>query len=305
MWIEAVPNFSEGRDPKAMAAIAGAAARAGAAVLDIHQDPDHHRSVVTLAGDAMQVVEALVQTALEAVARIDLRRHQGVHPRIGAVDVIPLVPLGQARLGDCVELAVGLGRRLGQLGLPVYLYGEAATRPERRRLAAIRRGQFEGLAAAMALPWGAPDFGPSQPHPTAGAVAVGARGPLIAFNVDLAPGADVGVARAVARAVRASSGGLPAVQALGWWLARRGRAQVSMNLLDYRVTGLAAALAAVRAEAARHGATVAQAEIVGLAPEAALTADFVQDPAFRQSPQAVALEVKLRQAGIFATVRPG
>lgn len=302
--VEAVPNFSEGRDRRVIEALVRAARVPGAQVLDFSADADHNRSVLTLAGEASAVVEALYRAALVAVEQIDLTRHRGTHPRIGAVDVIPLVPLGNTAMADCVGMAVGLGERLGQAGLPVYLYAEAARRPERRRLADVRRGQFEGLRQAMARPEGRPDFGPPHPHPTAGAVAVGARPPLIAFNVYLAT-RDLDVGRAVARAVRASSGGLPAVQALGMWIASRGQVQVSMNLVDFRQTGMAAVLRRVREEAACYGVAVTEAEIVGLVPAAALEEHLLRDAAFSRDPREASLEGRLARAGLAIEAKPG
>ncbi len=274
MLVECVPNFSEGSDPAVIAALQDAARSVeGARLLDTHSDSDHNRTVLTIVGAPGAVAEAAFRAVREAAARIDLRAHRGVHPRIGAADVVPFVPLGDAPMAVCVELARALGARLGaELGLPVYLYGEAARRPERRLLANVRRGEYEGLQRAIATdPARAPDFGPAALGP-AGAVAVGARGPLIAFNVLLAT-TDLAVARAVARAVRASSGGLPGVQALGVPCSRPGAVQVTMNLTNPRLTGLWPAFAAVQAEAARHGVAVLESELVGLvAAEVALAA---------------------------------
>jgi glutamate formiminotransferase len=256
----------------------------GAALLDRSSDPDHDRSVFTLAGPAPALVAALLALYEVAVAEIDLTRQRGVHPRVGAVDVVPFVPLSSWRAfgatssgrasGATMAAAVAAARALGaevaaRFGIPVYLYEEAATRPERRRLPDIRRGGFEGFAAKIARPGWEPDFGPRRVHPTAGVTVIGARDFLIAFNAVL-DAADPEIARQVARAVRESSGGLPAVRAIGVPLPSRGLAQVSMNLLDYRRTSMAAALAAVEAEAARRGARVVETEIVGLVPEAAV-----------------------------------
>ncbi len=271
--VECVPNISEGRRPEVIAAIRAAAeSPPGVAVLDVHQDSAHNRSVLTLAGEAEAVLEAAFRCVRAAVERIDLRQHRGEHPRIGAADVVPFVPLGDTPMADCVALARRLGARLGQeLGLPVYLYGEAATRPERRLLPNIRRPQFEGLQALIASdPTYAPDFGPARLGP-AGATAVGARPFLIAFNVNLAT-SDLGVARAIARAVRTSSGGLPAVQALGMRTPDPNVVQVSMNLLDFRVTPLGVLFQAVREAAEQRGVRVLESELVGLAPTAALAA---------------------------------
>jgi glutamate formiminotransferase len=270
MLVECVPNFSEGRDPATIAALQAAAAVPGVRLLDTHSDPDHHRTVLTLAGPPDPVAEAAFRTVRVAAERIDLRRHRGVHPRIGAADVVPFVPLGDTPMAVCVALAERLGARIGrELGLPVYLYGEAARRPERRALPDIRRGEYEGLVEAIGRdPTRTPDFGPAVLGP-AGAVAVGARRPLIAFNILLGT-EDLAIARAVARAVRASSGGLPAVQALGVPVSRPGVVQVTLNVLDTRQTDLLAVVTAVREAAARHGVAVVESELVGLAPADAL-----------------------------------
>jgi len=272
--IESVPNFSEGRDPDAARAIAGAASSVeGVWRLDLSSDPDHNRSVLTLAGRPAPLREALLGLVAEALRRIDLRRHSGGHPRLGAVDVVPFIPLGGTSLGECVREARALGEEVGRRhALPVYLYEAAATSPGRRNLADVRRGQFEGLAEKMRHPEWKPDFGPSEPHPTAGAVAIGARKPLVAFNVNLET-SDLGVAKAIARAVRESSGGMPAVKALGLELRERGIVQVSMNLTDFELTAPLAALERIRALAAERGVRIVESEIVGLVPQAALPPD--------------------------------
>lgn len=271
--LECVPNVSEGRRPEAIARLAAAAASGGASLLHQTSDPDHHRSVFTLAGQPDELHAALLALYERTLAEVDLRRHRGVHPRVGAVDVAPFVPLGGAAMADAVAAAQRLGEAVGRrFALPVYLYEEAATRPERRALPDVRRGGFEGLAEKMADPAWRPDFGPARPHATAGATVIGARSLLIAFNVILATAA-VGVARRVARAVRESSGGLPAVRAIGVHLERRGRAQVSLNLLDYRRTSMRTAFDRVREEAALAGADVEAGELIGLVPRAALPAD--------------------------------
>lgn len=273
--IECVPNFSEGRRLPVLDALA-ASIRAVDAVrlLDVSSDPDHNRAVFTFAGDGERVLEAAFRSAVVAIEQIDLRAHRGVHPRIGAVDVIPFVPLRNATMDACVALARRLGARLAaDLDLPVYLYGRAGPQPS-RSLPEIRRGGFEGLQTAIAQPSRAPDLGPARVHPTGGAVAVGAREILIAFNVEL-QSTDVKVARAIARAVRESSGGLPAVQAMGVPLASRGCVQVSMNLQDYRRTPPLVAFQRVEAEAARRGIAVSAGELVGCAPPEALPPDPV------------------------------
>jgi glutamate formiminotransferase len=273
--IECVPNFSEGRRPAVLAALADAIQGVGGVrLIDVSSDVDHNRAVYTFAGEGDAVGEAAFESARVALDQIDLRTHQGVHPRIGAVDVIPFVPLWNATLEACVALARRLAERLAdQLGLPVYLYGSAACDPV-RELSAIRRGGIELLRTEIALPARRPDHGPARLHPTGGAVAVGAREILIAFNVDLET-QDVAAARAIAAAVRESSGGLPAVQAMGVALPSRGCVQVSMNLRHYRQTPPLTAFQRVAAEAARRGIAVSGGELVGCAPRDALPRDPV------------------------------
>ncbi len=272
--IEAIPNISEGQRPQVVGAIADAAASVpGITLLDCSSDPSHHRSVLTLAGGAPPMREAIFRLFDAAVALIDLRDHAGAHPRIGAVDVVPFVPLDGTPMAACIDLArTAAGEVADRFDLPVYLYAEAATRPERRRLELVRRGGFEGLTIKLNSPAWTPDYGPARRHPTAGATAVGARNPLIAFNVNLAS-SDLDAARAIARAVRERDGGLPAVKALGLRMAERdgGPVQVSMNLTDHRRTSIAAAVARVTEEAAARRIAVAGTELVGLAPAAAVT----------------------------------
>ena len=268
-WIECVPNFSEGRRPDVVESLRAAiAAVSGVLVLDVHSDVDHNRSVITFAGPAPSVVEAAFAAIRLAARQIDLNHHRGEHPRIGATDVVPFIPLSGASLEDCVTLARQLARRVGdELAIPVYLYEAAATRPERVNLENLRRGEYEGLREAIATdPARAPDFGPSRLGP-AGATVIGARPPLIAFNIYLTT-SDVSVAKTIARTIRASSGGLPCVKALG--LDVDGRAQVSMNLTDYRRTSLATVVEAVRQEAERQGAGILRSELVGLIPQQAM-----------------------------------
>lgn len=270
--IECVPNFSEGRDAAVINAIGNAIrGTAGARLLGWESDADHHRSVFTFIGEPDAVCEAAFRAAATAVERIDLNRHRGVHPRIGAVDVIPLVPLRNATLEDCAIWAHRLGHRLWtELSLPVYFYETAALRPERSRLEVVRQGGYEQLRSAAGLdPSRYPDVGGAALHPTAGAACVGARPFLLAFNVNLQTG-DVEIAKRVARAIRASSGGLPNVKAIGVMLASRGIAQVSMNLTDYHVTPVHVVYDAVCHEALRHGVRVAGSELVGLWPADAL-----------------------------------
>jgi glutamate formiminotransferase len=271
--VESVPNFSEGRRAEVVDEIVEAFAGGDpdVLVLDRSSDADHNRSVLTLAGPGPALVDAAVRGAAACVRLIDLTTHRGVHPRMGALDVLPFVALDPA--SDCVPLALEAGRRLvEEVGIPVYFYGEAARRPERAQLPAVRAKGFEALATAITRdPARAPDLGGPGLHPTAGAAAVGVRPFLIAYNVNLATG-DLAVARRIASAVRERDGGLPSVRALGLPLERRGMTQVSMNLLDFRVTPPAAAFAAVEELAAKAGVEVAESELVGLLPEAALAA---------------------------------
>jgi glutamate formiminotransferase len=275
--VECVPNFSEGQRPDVMDAIQTAATSvADAMVLDRHADAVHNRMVLTIAGSPGPVAEAAFRATAEATRLIDLDTHRGVHPRIGATDVVPFVPLGATSMQVCVELAVRVGRRIAaELDLPVYLYAEAARSPTRRRLPDLRRGEFERLRSELPIdPRLAPDFGPPRVG-RAGATAVGARPPLIAYNVTLATG-DLHVARAIARSIRESSGGLPAVQARGFHTALPNVVQVSMNLLDTQRTPMAAVFERIRDEAAQRGIEVLESELVGMAPAEVLV-DVARD----------------------------
>lgn len=269
--IECVPNISEGRRPEVVAAIADALEEIpGALLLDRSSDHDHNRTVLTLVGSPEGLKQAIVRLYEAALERIDLRVHEGKHPRMGAVDVVPFIPIRGATMKDCVALAQEVGAEVAnRFGVPIYLYAEAAARPERAVLANVRKGEFEGLAARMATPDGQPDFGPGLPHPSAGASAFGARSFLIAYNLQLDT-PDIRTAQEIARAVRASSGGLMHVQAMGLYLDDRRQAQVSMNLLNFARTPLHRVQELVKIEATRFGARVLGAEIVGLVPQAAL-----------------------------------
>lgn len=269
--LECVPNVSEGRDPRLVEQFAATVRSVGGVRLaDVHTDPDHHRSVLTFLGAPAEVEAAALALAERVLTSIDMRGHQGVHPRIGALDVLPFVPLRGMTMADAVAVARRVGRTLAErFELPVYFYGEAAQRPERRQLPEIRRGEYEGLAQKLADPAWSPDAGPARFNPRSGASAVGARGILVAFNVWLDTG-DLGAARAIARAIRESSGGLPGLQAMGLPLTRRGTVQVSLNLLDHRRTSLARVFDLVRSEAARRGVPVNRSELVGLVPREAL-----------------------------------
>lgn len=265
--VECVPNFSEGRRPQVVADIVSAIASAdGVRILDFSSDAAHNRSVVTFVGPPAAAAEGAFRAIARASELIDMRAHTGEHPRLGATDVVPFVPISGVTMGECVELAAALGERVGrELNIPVFLYEHAARCEGRRNLADIRRGEYEGLAAKMATPEWAPDFGPSVVNPTAGAAVIGARMPLIAFNVNLAT-SDLAVAKRIAKAVRGSSGGLAYVKALGVMLDDKGVAQVSMNLVNYVGTPVARVMEAVRREAARWGVGVAESELIGLIP---------------------------------------
>jgi glutamate formiminotransferase / 5-formyltetrahydrofolate cyclo-ligase len=270
--IECVPNFSEGRDPERIKAIEDAVrAVPGVRVLDLSSDPDHNRSVLTLVGDGEGLISAVRALFGAALPRIDLRHHQGAHPRMGAVDVVPFVPIQGASMEDCVNLARRCGEQVaGDFGVPVYLYEEAATSEPRQNLSNVRKGQFEGLAEKMSQEGWKPDFGPSVPHPTAGAVAIGARPFLIAYNINLGT-SDLAVADAIARSIRHISGGFRYCKAMGVVLADRGIVQVSINMTNYKKTPLHRVFECVRSEAARYGVNVVGSEIVGLTPAEALT----------------------------------
>ncbi|HKN47751.1 MAG TPA: glutamate formimidoyltransferase [Candidatus Polarisedimenticolia bacterium] len=269
--IESVPNFSEGRRRDVIDAVLQAVRGSGpVSILDASSDTDHNRSVLTLAGAPAAVRAALLALVDACVERIDLRAHRGGHPRMGAVDVIPLVPIRGATMQDCVALARDIGAAIAaRHDLPVYLYEKAATEPQRRNLAEIRKGEFEGFSEKMKDPLWKPDFGPARVHPTAGCVAVGARQFLIAYNINLAS-PDLDLAKAIARVIRESSGGLPCVKAMGVMLQDRRVAQVSINMTDYRTTPLHVVFEKVREEAARHRVEVSGSEIVGLVPADAL-----------------------------------
>ena len=296
-WVECVPNFSEGRDVSVIDAIADAINTVRHShLLDIHRDTSHHRSVFTIAGEQRSVLEAVFQAAKVAVARIDLTKHGGEHPRIGATDVVPFVPLANTTMKDCVALASELGDRLArELGVPIFLYGQAATTAGRNVPQAFRLGGFEQLVSTIGrTPTTTPDYGSPRVHPTAGATAVGARTFLVAFNVFLDTD-DAGVARDVAGRVRTSAGGLPDLQAKGFHVD--GRAQVSMNLLDPSTTTPVAVFETVQREAERVGVAVNHSEFVGLVPEAAV--DGVDESALQLRTRLAdhLLEPKIREVG--------
>jgi glutamate formiminotransferase len=269
--IQCVPNFSEGRRPEVIDSITGAISEVeGVTLLDVNPDADHNRVVVTFVGAPEAVLEAAFQGARKATELIDMRRHKGEHPRLGATDVVPFVPLAGATMDDCVMLAEKLGERLGnELQIPVYLYERAARVPERKNLAEVRRGEYEALKEDIDKPERRPDFGPQKIHLTAGGTVVGARPPLVAFNVNLASD-NLKAAKAIAKAVRESSGGLPAVKALGLMIEAKGHTQISMNMVDFNITGLHTVMAAIKEEAEKHGVSIADSEVVGLLPAQAL-----------------------------------
>ena len=273
MLIECVPNFSEGARPDIVEAIvAKVRAESPARVLDLQSDPSHNRSVLTLAGDPDSLFKAVLALVGACLPVIDLRTHRGEHPRMGAVDVIPFIPLEGATIKDCVALARRVGEAIAKdHGVPVFLYEDAASAPHRKGLEDIRRGQFEGLAAKLKDPLWQPDFGPSEPHPSFGAVVVGARMPLIAFNVNLNTD-DVEVAKKIAKGIRHSTGGYRFVKAMGLIVDINGRkvAQVSMNMTDFTKTPLFRVMETIRNEAARYGVAITGSEIVGLVPAQAL-----------------------------------
>jgi glutamate formiminotransferase / 5-formyltetrahydrofolate cyclo-ligase len=296
MLIECIPNVSEGRRADVVSAMADAIRAApGVRLLDFSSDASHNRSVFTLVGNAAGVEAAVLALFERAVAAIDLRTHRGEHPRLGAVDVVPFVPIEGVTMADCVALARRVGAIVAErFQLPVFLYEEASSNPARKNLEDIRRGEFEGLAAKMASPGWAPDFGPARPHEGAGATVIGARMPLIAYNINLATDR-LDVAKKIAAGIRQSSGGFRFVKAAGFKLEDRGIVQVSMNLTNFEKTPIFRVFEVVKREAARYGVQVLESEIVGLIPSAALHAAaeyYLQIDGFKADQ---VLENKLRQ----------
>ena len=269
--VECIPNFSEGRRPEVLEAIAGAIrGTPGVTLLDMESDRDHNRSVFTFIGEPEAVKNAALAAAAEAVKLIDMEKHQGEHPRLGALDVMPFVPISDMTMAEAVELAHAVGKELwGRLRVPVYFYEEAATTPSRKNLPDVRKGEYEGRKQNITEPIWMPDVGGPMMHPTAGAAIVGARFPLIAYNVDLATDR-LDIAKAIAKKVREKDGGLPAVRALGMELKERRIVQVSMNLVNYERTGIHQAFEAVREESEKCGVRVLGSEVVGLVPLEAL-----------------------------------
>ncbi|MDH4098425.1 MAG: glutamate formimidoyltransferase [Nitrospira sp.] len=296
--IECVPNFSEGRNPAVLQALIEAVTAVPDVWLLHHtMDADHHRSVLTFAGLPDAVGEAALRAITTATELIDLHRHEGVHPRIGATDVVPFVPIQDVDMDECVRLARAVGQEVGTgLGIPVFLYEQASSNPAHRQLESIRMGGPEGLAFRMEQdPAWLPDFGPPHLHKTAGAVVIGARQPLIAFNANLKTN-DLSVAKAIARSIRQSNGGLPCLKAIGVRLASRGMVQVAMNLTDYRVTPMHKALQAVTIEASERGVAVAGSELIGLAPQAALDQAAAASLQFERFDPAQVLETRIAEA---------
>jgi len=275
--IECVPNFSEGRRKEVIEAIIDEARKFNVKILDYSPDADHNRTDVTFIGEPEEVKKAALAMSMKAVELIDMNKHKGEHPRMGAMDVVPFIPLMGATMEECVELAKQFASEFSEkAGVPCYLYEEAATRPDRKNLANVRRGEFEGLKEEMGKNDDKkPDFGPNHIHPTAGATAVGARFFLIAFNVNLATD-DISIAKNIAKAVRHSSGGYRYVKAMGFEIKERGIVQVSMNMVNYRGTPLFRVFETIKREAERYGVSIVGSEIVGLIPMEALidVADF-------------------------------
>ena len=303
MLVECVPNFSEGRKGETVARIARAIESVkGATVLNRHLDSDHNRSVITFVAGPEQVVEAALRGVATAAELIDLREHAGEHPRIGATDVLPFIPVSGVTMDQCIALAHEAGRRIwNELSIPVYFYERAARRPDRFRLENVRGNGFERLREEIGKnPDRAPDVGAPKLHESAGAIAIGARPFLIAFNINLRTN-DIGIARRIARAVRERDGGLPFVKALGFELPSRGLVQVSMNLIDYEQTSIDRAFAAVYREAGRLGIEVAGTEIVGLLPRAALDRSAAYFPLLENFRETLVLEtlieaIEIRQS---------
>jgi glutamate formiminotransferase / formiminotetrahydrofolate cyclodeaminase len=270
--VECVPNFSEGRRSEVIDAIVAEARARNVRVLDIESDPDHNRSVLTFVGDPEAVREAALAVSAKAIELIDLNKHKGQHPRMGAVDVIPFVPISDVTMAECIQLTKDFANEYAsRFKVPVFLYEEAATRPDRRNLADVRKGEFEGLRVEIGKnPEKMPDFGPNAIHPTAGATAIGARQVLIAYNVNLATN-NLDVAKKIAKQVRGKDGGLSAVKALGFELKDRGIVQVSMNMVDYKASQLFKAFELIKTLAESYGVQVLESEVVGLVPMEALT----------------------------------
>ncbi len=269
--IECVPNFSEGRDQEKIAQLVKeVVSTEGVKLLDYSSDKDHNRTVITFCGDAKGVKEAAFKLIKKASEIIDMRYHKGEHPRIGATDVVPFIPVKNATMEECIQIAREVGERVGrELNIPVYLYEEAATTPERKNLENIRRGEYEGFFEKIKQPEWKPDFGPQEMNPKSGATVIGARNFLIAYNVNLATD-NIDIANKIAKAIRFSNGGYRYVKAMGVELKERGIVQVSMNLTDFNKTPIYRVFEAIKAEASRYGVNVIGSEIIGLVPAKAL-----------------------------------
>ncbi|MCL2853478.1 MAG: glutamate formimidoyltransferase [Defluviitaleaceae bacterium] len=269
--VECIPNFSVARDRVVLYELQAAAKSVpGVTLLDCAPDDSHNRTVLTLVGDPEGIKAVAVKLARFAAEKIDLTKHSGEHPRMGAMDVCPFVPLKGVTMEECVEISKEVGAAISsEAGIPVFLYEDSAASEGRRNLAAIRKGEFEGMAEKMTQPQWQPDFGGARPHPTAGVVAVGARMPLVAFNVNLST-SDINIANSIAKVVRGSSGGFKYCKAIGVMLEDRNIAQVSMNMVNYEGTPIYRVVEAIRAEARRYGVSVAGTELIGLAPAKAL-----------------------------------
>lgn len=298
--VECVPNFSEGRNKEVIQELIAAIQKGGKVkLLDWEADADHNRSVITFAGEPEECVSAALAGIARASELIDMEKHKGEHPRLGATDVVPFVPISGITLEECVELARRLGKKVGEeLGIPVYLYEAAATRPERVNLASVRKGEYEGLKEELGKrPERRPDFGPEKIHPKAGGCIIGARMPLIAYNVYLNT-EDINIAKQIAKVVREAGGGLPAVKALGFEIKARNQVQVSMNLTNYLKTPPHAAFMAVKKEAEKLGAEAVSSEVVGLIPQPALDVAGIHYLKLENFSAEQILEEKLRKAGI-------
>jgi len=264
--LECVPNISEGRDQDKIDSIAEEVKKQkGVKLLDVSSDRDHHRSVFTFIGEPLAIKDAALSLALKAIELIDMRKHRGGHPRLGAVDVVPFVPVQGVEMGEAVQLAREFGKELGRKGVPVFFYEEAATSPERRELPLIRKGEYEGLKEKLKDPKWKPDEGPKSFNPKSGATVVGARFPLVAYNVNLKT-EDLAIAKEIAKKVRFKDGGFPHVRAMGVDLREKGMVQVSMNLTNYRVTNIPQVYEFIKQEALQKGVEVEESEIVGLIP---------------------------------------
>jgi glutamate formiminotransferase len=274
--VECVPNISEGKDQNVITAITDEVKKFKVRLLDVESDRDHNRSVITYVGEPEEVEKATFALAAKAVELIDMEKHKGEHPRIGALDVVPFVPISGVTMPECVAMAERVGKKIwDELKVPVYLYEEAAKRPECQNLAEIRKGEYEGLKDAISLPNRRPDFGEAKLHPSAGATVVGAREPLVAFNVNLGT-KDINIAKKIAQAVRFSSGGFRFVKAMGFDIKEKGYVQVSMNLTKYKGTPVFRVYEAIKTEADRYGVPIIGSEVIGLIPLEALVqcADF-------------------------------